>query len=87
MTGETMNEKDVLADPEASEWLRNALRTALECDPVVAANEAERLVQVLRSRVVRLAQIEALVLDGQQQDDVPDGRLLLLGRVRRTLAS
>jgi hypothetical protein len=65
MFGGTMNEKDVLADPDASEWLRNALRTALECDPVMAANEAERLVQVLRMRVVRLAQVEALVLDGK----------------------
>lgn len=57
-----MHENDVLDDPRVSEWLRTALRAALQCDPVTAANEAEQLVRLLRLRVVRLAQQEALVL-------------------------
>ena len=60
-----MNENDVLADPDASEWLRNALSAALKCDAVHVANEAGRLARVLQQRAVRLAQLEAIVLDSQ----------------------
>jgi hypothetical protein len=70
--GGLMHEKDVLGDANASEWLRTALRTALECDPVTAANEAERLVRVLRLRVVRLAQVEAMVLAGKAGPEVAE---------------
>ena len=45
-----MREHDVLDDPGTSEWLRGALRAALECDPVRAANDAEVLRVVLQQR-------------------------------------
>jgi hypothetical protein len=41
----------LLADPAASQWLKNALRTALERDAVDAANDAEVLYAVLDRRV------------------------------------
>ena len=40
----------VLLDPAASFWLKNALRSALERDPVDAANDAEVLAQLLDRR-------------------------------------
>jgi hypothetical protein len=41
---------DVLGDPETSDWLRAALRAALECDAVRAANDVELLRSVLHRR-------------------------------------
>ena len=41
---------EVLADPSASFWLRNALLAALSRDPVDAANDAEVLVRLLDRR-------------------------------------
>jgi hypothetical protein len=43
--------KDVLRDPAASSWLKTALRTALERDPVDAANDAEMLLRLLDARL------------------------------------
>ena len=40
----------VLADPAASFWLKDALSSALERDPVDAANDAEVLSQLLDQR-------------------------------------
>jgi hypothetical protein len=40
----------VLADPAASYWLKFALRSALERDPVDAANDAEVLACLLEKR-------------------------------------
>jgi hypothetical protein len=40
----------VLADPAASIWLRDALRSALDRDPADAANDAEVLAQLLDQR-------------------------------------
>lgn len=40
--------------PGASPWLRNALATALACDPVAVANEAHRLCRLLEQRVAEL---------------------------------
>ena len=40
----------VLADQAASVWLRDALRSALDRDPVDAANDAEVLAQLLDQR-------------------------------------
>lgn len=40
----------VLADPAASFWLKNALRSALARDPVDAANDAEALFRLLDER-------------------------------------
>ena len=40
----------VLADPAASFWLKDALRSALTRDPVDAANDAAVLAQLLHQR-------------------------------------
>lgn len=40
----------ILNDPSASFWLKDALRTALQRDPVDAAHDAELLAAVLASR-------------------------------------
>jgi hypothetical protein len=40
----------ILADPAASFWLKNALRSALSRDPVDAANDAEVLARLLVKR-------------------------------------
>jgi hypothetical protein len=42
--------EEVLRDPAASFWLKDALRSALARDPVDAANDAEVLAQVLDRR-------------------------------------
>ena len=42
--------EEVLRDPAASLWLRNALRAALVRDPVDAANDAEVLTRLLDRR-------------------------------------
>ena len=42
--------EDILRDRAASLWLKAALRTALERDPVDAANDAEVLLRVLEAR-------------------------------------
>src|SRR5215471_3778270 len=39
---------EILADPAASSWLKNALREALARDPVDAANDAEVLANLLK---------------------------------------
>jgi hypothetical protein len=41
---------EVLRDPAASFWLTNALRSALERDPVDATNDAEVLARLLDRR-------------------------------------
>jgi hypothetical protein len=41
---------DVLSDPSASDWLKDALREALQRDPVDAAKEAEWLSDFLSAR-------------------------------------
>lgn len=51
----------VLADPAASFWLKNALRSALRRDPVDAANDAEVLAKLLDERCRKL-----LTGDGNQ---------------------
>lgn len=40
----------VLGDFSTSEWLRNALRSSLDSDPLDAAIDAEVLAQLLRDR-------------------------------------
>jgi hypothetical protein len=42
--------EQIVDDPAASFWLKNALRAALIRDPVDAANDAEVLAQVLDQR-------------------------------------
>jgi hypothetical protein len=46
--------EEVLNDFAASQWLKNALRSALVRDPVDAANDADVLAAVLQRRVRRL---------------------------------
>ena len=42
---------DILNDFSASYWLKNALKTALERDPVDAAHDAEVLADTLKRRM------------------------------------
>jgi hypothetical protein len=46
-----MGDMEVLNDPETSDWLRAALRAALDCDAVRVANDVEMLRSVLHRRV------------------------------------
>jgi len=43
--------ENILDDPAASFWLKNALRSALNRDPVDALNDAEVLVVALKERL------------------------------------
>lgn len=45
------NADEVLCDPAASHWLKNALHAALLRDPVDAANDAGILARLLDKRV------------------------------------
>lgn len=51
--------REILAGPGTSNWMKVALSTALERDPVDAVNDAELLAIVLRHRAVTI-QSEAL---------------------------
>jgi hypothetical protein len=42
--------EEILRDPAASFWLKDALHSALNRDPVDAANDAEVLAQLLHQR-------------------------------------
>ena len=42
--------EDILRDPAASIWLKDALRSALSRDPVDATNDAEVLARLLEER-------------------------------------
>ena len=48
----------VLTDPAVSDWLKSALRSALERDPVDAVNDALLLARVLDERVRELLRQE-----------------------------
>ena len=43
--------QEILASPAASKWLQEALRSALERDPVDALNDALALSEVLETRL------------------------------------
>lgn len=43
--------ESILLDPSFSDWLKAALRSALDCDPIVVANESDVLRAVLMQRV------------------------------------
>jgi hypothetical protein len=47
---EQLEIEQVLSDPAASFWLKDALRSATARDPVDAANDAEVLFRVLNER-------------------------------------
>lgn len=53
-TAEDASVEAVLADPAASYWLQDALREALERDPVDALNDALALAGVLEERLRRV---------------------------------
>ena len=43
--------QNIMTDPCASYWLKNALKTALERDPVDAAADADMLQRILKRRM------------------------------------
>jgi hypothetical protein len=47
------NSQEILADPAASEWLKVALKSAIERDPVDALNDALVLAATLEDRLRR----------------------------------
>lgn len=49
-TPATPDAQEILASPSTSFWLKDALRAALQRDPVDAASDAELLATVLASR-------------------------------------
>ena len=42
-----MNLKEILADPGISHWLKDAIKTAYERDPIDAMHDARRLLKML----------------------------------------
>ena len=46
----TPTAEEIIAMPDCSTWLRNSLITALNRDPIDAANDAEMLALVLAAR-------------------------------------
>jgi hypothetical protein len=47
----TSQEEAILADPAASQWIKGALQSALERDPVDALNDALLLAAALEERL------------------------------------
>ncbi|MHB8474769.1 MAG: hypothetical protein ACYDBZ_00590 [Steroidobacteraceae bacterium] len=45
--------QEILADPQASEWLKSALKSATERDPIDALNDALVLAATLEARLRR----------------------------------
>ncbi len=43
--------QEILADPQASEWLKSALKSATERDPIDALNDALVLAATLEDRL------------------------------------
>ncbi len=54
----SMNLKEILADPGVSYWLKDALRTAYERDPVAALRDARQLLQLLGQRYTQIVNRE-----------------------------
>jgi hypothetical protein len=53
-----MTLKEILADPSVSHWLKDALRTAYERDPVAALRDARQLLQLLGQRYTQIVNRE-----------------------------
>ncbi len=49
-----MTLKEILADPNISYWLKEAVKTAYEQDPVDALRDARRLLKMLGERYTRI---------------------------------
>lgn len=56
--------RQLLGDPGLSDWFKRALRSALERDPVDAANEADLLAVVLdrRAQAIEAAALASLAI-------------------------
>jgi hypothetical protein len=50
----SMNLKEILADPSISFWLKDAIKTAYERDPVVALRDARWLLKMLGDRYTQI---------------------------------
>jgi hypothetical protein len=50
--------KELLADPAASHWLKQALQTSLERDPVDALNDSLALAGILEERLRRAFELD-----------------------------
>ena len=66
-----MLEDKVLKDPHSSPWLRAALRSALACDPVHVANEAQYLLRLLQDRAARLTEVSEVKFP---EEWIPNGK-------------
>jgi hypothetical protein len=49
-----MSLNEILADPGLSNWLKNAIKTAYERDPVDALNDVQRLLKMLGERYAQI---------------------------------
>ena len=49
-----MNLNEILEDPGVSYWLKDAIKTAYERDPVDALHDARRLLKMLAERYTRI---------------------------------
>jgi len=49
-----MTLKEILADPSVSYWLKDALQTAYERDPIDALHDARRLLKLLGERYTQI---------------------------------
>jgi len=49
-----MTLKEILADPSISYWLKDAVKTAYEQDPVDALRDARRLLKMLGERYTQI---------------------------------
>jgi hypothetical protein len=49
-----MTLKEILADPSISSWLKDAIKTAYEQDPLDALRDARRLLKMLGERYTQV---------------------------------
>jgi hypothetical protein len=49
-----MSLNEILADPGLSNWLKDAIKTAYERDPVDALNDVQRLLKMLGERYAQI---------------------------------
>ena len=49
-----MTPKEILEDPGISNWLKDAIKTAYERDPVDALHDARRLLRMLGERYTQI---------------------------------
>ena len=61
-----MTLKEILADPTISYWLKDAIKTAYERDPVDALHDARRLLKMLGERYTQIVnRVDRHVLPGR----------------------